>query len=316
MTNANNCNENKAPSVKPLYFLADNKNKESTTGLLSSLPAELLAISLVDYADWGELARLACVKKSWSNLMKEAAATTGSSEWSLAQALMEGTNGLQVNHTLSLQLLHKLSGVVIQRSKKNVNVEEEDNENEEEDAFTYKIITDNPFTPAMKKLGECYLQQSNSNTEEGLAWLKAAYELGNDLEAAYELGSIYEGGKYNLAPDIYKATEWYKKAAIGGHINGMAEYALCCELGCGCDPNDEEALEWYMKAAQMGHVTAKFSVGEAFEEARGVPQSDSEACLWYYKAAMEGDDGSIAALRRLHDIARIVVPGVTNMLGE
>merc|ERR1712048_167391 len=129
------------------------------------------------------------------------------------------------------------------------------------------------------------------------------------MGAAFELGKIYEHGKYGISLDVYKATEWYKKAAECGHIESMAEYGMCCELGCGRDPDDEEALEWYMKAARMGHITANFSVGEAFEEARGVPQSDSEACLWYYKAAKLGDDGSIAALKRLHDIARIVVPG-------
>jgi len=300
MSNAKSCIEKKVPSVEPLHFMTD--TNEESSGLLS-LPAELLAQTLVDYADWGELARLACVKKSWSNLLKDAGA---GSEWSLTQALLEGSHGLQVNHTLALQLLHKLAGVVILRSNK---IDEE-----EDVTFTYQIISDNHFIPAMKKLGECYLQQNNK--EEGIAWLKAAYEFGDDLEAGYELGSIYEHGLFDIAPDVYKATEWYKKAAIGGHINGMAEYGMCCELGCGREPNDEEALEWYMKAARQGHATANFSVGEAFEEARGVPQSDAEACLWYYKAAMEGDDGSIAALRRLHDIARIVVPGVTNLLGN
>jgi hypothetical protein len=74
-------------------------------------------------------------------------------------------------------------------------------------------------------------------------------------------------------------------------------------------------LDWYTKAANEGHATAKFSVAEAFEEARGVPQSDEEACLWYYRAALVGDEDAKKALRRLYDIARIVVPGVAEILG-
>ena len=94
----------------------------------------------------------------------------------------------------------------------------------------------------------------------------------------------------------------------------MAELGLCYELGCGVEQNDQLALDWYMKAAEQGNNTAKYSIGEAFEEARGVPQSDEEACLWYYKAAIEGCEDSRKALKRLEDIARIVVPGVRSLL--
>ena len=97
-------------------------------------------------------------------------------------------------------------------------------------------------------------------------------------------------------------------------MEAMNELALCYELGCGVEQSDEKALDWYMKAASLGHATAKYSVGEAFEEARGVPQSDEEACIWYYKAALDGDEDSRQALLRLHDIARIVVPGVGRLL--
>jgi hypothetical protein len=36
--------------------------------------------------------------------------------------------------------------------------------------------------------------------------------------------------------------------------------------------------------------------------------------MWYYKAAIEGDHDSKMALRRLEDIARIVVPGARAIL--
>lgn len=298
MLTSTSTSKRKVPSVDPLYFWTETDFSD-----FASLPVELLTTCLVEFASWGDLAKLSCVQKSWSTLLTDA---SFGSEWELAQALLEGSHGLQKNSILATKLLHKISGVTISYST-----------NEEDEPLSpeqYHLFSDRPFAPAMKCLGECYLLKNCK--VEGLAWLKAAYEIGKDLQAAYELGSIFEHGKFDVETDIYLATKWFQKAAEGGHVEGMAEYAICCELGCGRDVNEEEALEWYMKAAQKGHVTANFSVGEAFEEARGVPQSDSEACLWYYKAAVMGDDGSIAALRRLSDIARIVVPGITNLLGN
>mmetsp|Transcript_5440 Transcript_5440/g.7876 ORF Transcript_5440/g.7876 Transcript_5440/m.7876 type:complete len:300 (-) Transcript_5440:91-990(-) len=294
---SNASSKKKNPSVDPLYFSTD-KNESSS---FASLPVELLSQCLVEFSSWGDLAKLSCVQKTWSNLLMDASV---GSEWALAEALLEGTDGLQKNSTLAMKFLHQLAGVIISS----------DEDNNSNDIAKYEIISDKPFAPAMKRLGECYFKQNNKN--EGLAWLHAAYDLGGDLQAAYDLGTIYENGKFDVEMDVYLATEWFRKSAEGGHLDGMAEYAMCCELGCGREINDEESLEWYMRAARKGHVTANFSVGEAFEEARGVPQSDSEACIWYSKAAVKGDDGSIAALRRLRDIARIVCPGITNLLGN
>jgi len=302
--------------VAPLYFEQRAQQEQST---LSMLPAELLTSCLVEYASWGDLAKLACVQSSYSTIVLDAANASGhTSKWELAQALLEGTHGLQSNVSRSMALLHELAGVALTH-------------NDETDKYEYNVIeTDNNtttttatgvFAPAMKRLATCYLEQGDThespdNNQMGLTWLQAAYEVGNDVEAAHELALLYEYGTHGTSIDVYAAATWFHKAAVGGHVEGMAEYAMCCELGCGREANDEEAMEWYMRAAQEGHVNANFSVGEAFEEARGVPQSDEEACLWYYKAAVQGDEGSQQALRRLHDIARIVVPGVGAFLEE
>jgi TPR repeat protein len=153
-----------------------------------------------------------------------------------------------------------------------------------------------------------------ANAARGLRWLVSAFELAGDVDAAHELALLYERGDRSVDLDVVKAAEWLQKAAGAGHVEAMAELGLCYELGCGVEQSDERALDWYMKAAERGNLVAKFSVGEAFEEARGVPQSHEEACLWYYKAAMEGDEDAKTALRRLRDIARIVLPGVGALL--
>lgn len=303
------------PSLPTLYFLStaaaaaaaeekefsgssDQKNSSSSnSNALDSLPAETLQHCLTAYADWGDLAKVANLQRSFSTILRDAAEHGGhDSKWSLACGLLDGTHGLEANPRLAIEYLIELTGVAL-------------SDNGNDDA---QITSDTEcFAPAARKLATCYLNGNgvDQDNDRGIRWLEVAYTAGSDLDAAYELGTIYEYGHHDVEIDVKTAAEYFLKAAKGGHTEGMAEYALCCELGCGVEQSDEEALEWYTKAAEAGHVTAKYSVGEIFEEARGVPQSDSEACLWYFKAAVDGCMDSKKALKRLHDIARIVLPG-------
>ena len=301
-TMTDSTNSNKTPSISPLYF-SEKINYTSESPLLN-LPAELLTHCIVDFLDWGDLAKLSTICSTFSSLLLDAANHGGhAAKWELAQSMLEGTRGLETNPTQALHLLEELSGVSINETTFQFN-----NNNH------YSI----PFAPAIRKLADCYLQGEGTtqHTALGLAWLTAGFQLASDMDAAHELAKLYEYGTYNVEIDVYAAADYFGKAAMGGHVEAMAEYAMCWELGCGVDQSDEQALEWYIRAANAGHVTSKYSVGEAFEEARGVPQSDEEACLWYYKAAVLGDEDSKKALKRLHDIARIVLPGVSAVLEE
>lgn len=231
--------------------------------------------------------------------MYDAANRSPEAKWELAEALLEGSAGLKANPVKAMQLFKELA--------------------EEKNEFVAR---------AMKRIAKLYLNGYGKETagtecrdgniveqdvEAGLSWMERSH-LAGDAEAAHDLALIYEYGHYNVDIDVVEAFEWFSKAANAGHIEAMAELGLCYELGCGVEQSDEKALDWYMKAAEKGHNSAKYSIGEAFEEARGVPQSDEEACLWYYKAAVEGCEDSRKALRRLEDIARIVVPGARALL--
>jgi len=235
------------------------------------------------------------------------------SKWELAQALLDGTNGLESNPAKAMALFLELANVAVDETNNNMPVTEpsssqSDNNNNNDE---------NCFAPAMKKVATCYFTGvgvEQSDSAAGCAWLECCFVKGGDVDAAHELGFVYEYGRHGVKIDVVKAAEWFRKAAEAGNADAMTELALCYELGCGVEQDDEEALDWYMMAAELGHVTAKYSVAEAFEEARGVPQSDAEACLWYYKAAKAGCDDSRVALRRLEDVARIVVPGVRSLL--
>lgn len=282
-------NEN-YPSLPSLFF--DEKQEKSTSqqkqSILCSLPSELI-VNCLSFCDWGDLSKLSVVHSSFRNIISDAATYGGSdAKWHLVQSLLNGTNGLQQNPNLAVRHLTDLS--------------------------------DASFTPAIRQLSKCYLtgdglNENQRSVEKGLHYLEKAYE-SNDVDAAHELATIYEYGEYDVPVDIILAAKWFVTAARNGHIEAMAEYAMCCELGCGVPQSDEEALEWYTRAANSGHVVSNFSVGEMFEEAKGVPQSDEEACLWYYKAAVMGDVDSKKALLRLQDIARIVVPGWSEVLNE
>lgn len=300
------------PVVPPLYFektttTTTNEGKKNNSS--SSLPPEILSLCLTTYANWGDLAKLACVRKSWSNIVTDTANQSTEQKWELAQALLNGDCGLFPNASRAVQILKELAvAVPVDDSGKPL-----DNPNQNHEDNNYEC-----FTPAVKQLAQCYLQGQGVSRDSklGLAWLEAAFYYGQDADAAHETAMIYEYGRHDIDVDVVAAAQWFERAATAGNVEAMAELGLCYELGCGVEQSDEEALDWYTKAANLGHATAKYSVGEIFEEARGVPQSDEEACLWYYRAALVGDQDSKVALRRLYDIARIVVPGVADILNE
>mmetsp|Transcript_57309 Transcript_57309/g.66937 ORF Transcript_57309/g.66937 Transcript_57309/m.66937 type:complete len:317 (-) Transcript_57309:123-1073(-) len=304
------CASLKSPILPSLCLLNQESAHVTDPNLINdfdSIPAEIISKCLSDYSDWGDLAKLSCVQKSWSTLLHTASQSQGQfSQWELAQALMSGSNGLEPNPSQAFKYLVELS-----EAEKSVN---DCNNTVGEDAsnkYEIQIL-------AMKKLAMCYFVGDGTEEDKnsGLMWLKKAAQECNDIDAAHELALIYEYGEHNVDCDVVAACEWFLIAAVNGHTGAMAEYAMCCELGCGREQSDEEALEWYVKAANSGHIEANFSVGEAFEEAKGVPQSDGEACMWYYKAAVMGDEDSKKALLRLSDIASIVVPGWSNQLGS
>lgn len=291
--------------ISPLYFQTKGAPLSSNgRNIQKTLPAELLSIILNDHASFGDLARLANVQKGWSNLLFDSVHGDAEQEWELARSLLDGTNGLLPNATAAVDMLLRLTEVSV-------------------NAETQAPVVPTDFCPrtpyaakAMVALAHLHLQDGpHKALATGLEWLKAAFHAG-DVEAANNVAVIHEYGLYGAEIDVVAAAEWLELAALAGHTESMAELGLCYELGCGVDVDDAVAMEWYVKAAEAGHVTAKYAVGEAFEEARGVPQSDAEACLWYYRAALEGDEDSLKALRRLHDIARIVVPGVSVLLDD
>jgi TPR repeat protein len=329
------------------------------TGALQ-LPTEV-AEQVLAFCRWGDLARLACVQRSFAPLVLESAsssdrsASSNAMRWDLAQSLLRGTGGLAVNKPKAVHLLKELAGVPVDPETHAPVIVTAAAAPPTDGSSVSGAPREAGFAPAMRLIADLYLdgeilapampaaeasasdvptpsssdgatadgataaatnsaRKSTPNAALGVRWLQSAFEVGNDVDAAHDLALLYEHGHRSVELDVVRAAEWLLRAAEKGHVEAMAEIGLCYELGCGVPQNDEHALDWYMKAAEKGSLVAKYSVGEAFEEARGVPMSLEEACLWYHKAAREGDDDAKDALRRLRDVARIVLPGVGALL--
>jgi len=273
-------------------------------GLLNELPPEVLSC-VINALSFGNIAKMANVNSSLTNVLYDFIVNDHAAVLPCIRALLDGTDGLVENPAVALQFMDE---VVANYGIDTINSLQVQNEEE--------------FCQLLVLRAMCYLEQKvvdNKKTEDecrtvGLQYLEEAASKFNCISAAHQLGVLYETGEYGVELEPVMSSKWFKFAAELGHVESMAEYALHCELGVGVEQSDEEALEWYLKAAEAGHLTAMFSVGEYHEEARGVPQSDSEACLWYYRSAVKGCEDSKKALKRLREVARIVLPGFELLL--
>lgn len=344
------------PALPHLYFSSSSgvAAVSSSSSSLQTLPSELLHACLVEYSDWGDLAKLACVQRGWKNIVDDAATYGGQDAmWELSMCLLHGdtdcrsrrqqqqseddtlqttTNaydndcnnstvaiprnnrGLEKNEILAVRYLTRICGVdqivIGQSNGEQIRSVLPSDAKAEQDTT---LISDEA---ALLELASCYLTGtgvSQPNPILAIHYLMKAYQTTKSVESAYKLALIYESSANSnglIDIDIVAAYEWYKAAAINGHVTSMAELALCYELGCGVERNDEEALDWYTRAANAGHTGAHYSVGEHFEEARGVNEDYEEACLWYYRAAVLGEEDGVGGLQRLVEVARRVVPRV------
>jgi hypothetical protein len=206
--NMNNCNNmplSQLPTLPPLYFNEKGASLSTTSfqnnDAVLELPIEVLHQCLTAFADWGDLAKLACVQSNWSQALYDAAETSAHSKWELAQALLQGTHGLRANPTQAMQLLLELANIPV-------------------DAVTNMPLpqdsTEAGFAPAMKQISQCYFTGMGVAAIDnvlGLAWLKAAHTAAGDVGAAHEVALVYEYGQYGVENDIAKAAEWFHMAA-------------------------------------------------------------------------------------------------------
>jgi clan AA aspartic protease (TIGR02281 family) len=154
--------------------------------------------------------------------------------------------------------------------------------------------------------------------------LRPLADQGNAAAQGY-LGDMYNFGE-GVPRDYAQAVLWYRRAAAGGVLTGVAaagqlqdgvatyqsgDFTTAMRLlhpladqgsavaqrylgdmynfGEGVPQDHAEAVEWLRKAAEQGQIAAQLRLGGNYRLGEGVPKDDAKTALWYRKAAEQGD---------------------------
>ena len=127
---------------------------------------------------------------------------------------------------------------------------------------------------------------------------KAEAGKGN-AEAAYMLGRMRHQG-IAVDRDLYRAFNWYMKAARAGHAGGQAGVGFMYYRGLGgVRRNHARAAQWFEKAAEGGVTGAMAKLARMYERGEGVQRSSRTASYWYIMAARRGNRVARKRLREL-----------------
>lgn len=143
---------------------------------------------------------------------------------------------------------------------------------------------------AQAAIGRSYFVQRPwliKDDEQGMAWMKAAAEQGQD-DTQVSLGSMYLDGK-RVPQDFGEAAHWYRRAAEAGNVFGQYNLARMYSVGRGVDQDLETAVYWYRKAAAQGLVGATSALGIAHLQGLGAPRNDELAAKLLLSAARSGE---------------------------
>ena len=305
------------PALPTLYFANDNEPSKAAivveeieaeqTPSLQTLPAELLHNCLTKYADWGDLAKLACVQSKWKNIVNDAAEFGGrDAMWELSMCLLhgddehtgttideaeeeeEGNNehtknnrGLQKNEALAVNYLTRLSGVEV----------------DEEQIAPVPSIGEST-TNSSQEGQQQQQQEIKSALPSDWPTSKQDAEVAADEPALLQLATCYLNGTgISTGPNPAHALHYLQTAY---HLTQSAtsahKLALIYEY-----PSQSKnlvpidvyaAFEWFKAAADDGHIPSMAEIALAYELGCGVAQSDEDALDWYTKAANAGHSAS------------------------
>ncbi|OHS98434.1 hypothetical protein TRFO_35176 [Tritrichomonas foetus] len=130
--------------------------------------------------------------------------------------------------------------------------------------------------------------------EEIQSWLIKAAELGC-CEAAV-MAALYLVTKKKY----YDAFNFFKMAALKGHIEGMFNYGKMLEEGLGTPIDRKEAVKYYRLSVDGGSIPAMFYLGRCYENGTGVEQSYINAAKLYRLSAENGDPEGMVGIGKLY----------------
>ena len=171
---------------------------------------------------------------------------------------------------------------------------------------------------------------ANNNFAEAARFFERAESMGH-AESSYNLALLYSSGVLDSADPAALARKHLQKAALNGSLS--AEYELGKQAEYSRTPDYSQAAMHYRKAALGGHIEGLMALGRMHEKGLGVNQSVLLAKEFYEKAAQSGnaeantllaqlyysgDLGKVdenAALNYLHTAAEKGYPKAFTMLG-
>ena len=120
------------------------------------------------------------------------------------------------------------------------------------------------------------------NDADMLAMIQARVEKKNP-DAISHLGEKYFFGDLGVREDEAKAAEYYKKAAVEGHVQSRNNLGAT-EVKKG---NYDRAVRHFMISAKMGHISSVKNIKMIFAEGGATEEKYTEA-LRGYQNAVEG----------------------------
>jgi TPR repeat protein/serine/threonine protein kinase len=149
---------------------------------------------------------------------------------------------------------------------------------------------------AMVNLAACYEKGEGvaEDIEQAITWYEKAASKNNSRAAeqaqklAFELAEDWYRGRGSRVKNVYKAAEFYRKAADSGHREAQFRLGWILMKGEAGTANPDEAVKWYAKAADQGHLMAKNNLGYAYERGDGVTRDLNRAFSLYDEAARGG----------------------------
>ena len=304
----------RTPSLPSLYFSNDEQksssDEEQQTPSFNTLPPELLHTCLTKYADWGDLAKLACVQKKWQNIVEDAAVFGGrDAMWEVSMCLLHGDDkhdgsiseketatmeekedvdmekrrvknnrGLQKNEALAIKYLTRMSGV------EEVNDTNHTQKRRRSDTIGNAIVSPDEQQTSKSVLPSDGHSTNNETTEA-------------DEPALLQLASCHLSGiglpEPNPTAALYYLTSAYH---LTNSVVSAHKLALIYEYPTQSNnliPIDVvAAFQWFKAGAESGCVASMAELALCFELGCGVEQSDDNALDWYTKAANAGHSAS------------------------
>ena len=125
----------------------------------------------------------------------------------------------------------------------------------------------------------------------------------NDADAQFRLAVVYDCADVFPKDQAALSLDWYRRAAIQGHLDAQYMLGLMLLDGRRTDRDIAQGEQWVRQAAEQGHVGAQYRLGVMHREGSGVPQDDVIAAQWFRKAA-EGK-----SLSAQHDLGLLYAKG-------